>query len=275
MALRVRRAELTERPFQVLGMGPVSRFFVDARRALSLECCRQLGIKEYAPKSFGLHLQPAIEYDGFWERLLLRVKDAAHGGTIIVVPDAWSADDERLVSRIRLKYIFRGADAWGRIVSALLTRRRAASARLPSLPRGERPKARPTIGGALRDKLISDGTQIALRETIASFAALAGVDGAVVMTDRLRVLGFGGEILSEPRALTHVLSADGELGESGSTVSLEAFGTRHRSVFRLCSSAEEIIGFVVSSDGGVKAVRRCGSRVVMWGDVALGIDEAD
>jgi DNA integrity scanning protein DisA with diadenylate cyclase activity len=53
-------------------------------------------------------------------------------------------------------------------------------------------------------------------------------------------------------------------------VPVESFGTRHRSAFRFCSSLEDSIAFVLSQDGGVKAVKRHGKDVLMWPDINTG-----
>jgi len=70
------------------------------------------------------------------------------------------------------------------------------------------------------------------------------------------------------------LSAVKEALDPGSTkttiVPLERFGTRHRSAMRMCSSFEDCIALVVSQDGPVKVMKRVGTDVVMWNDVALG-----
>lgn len=87
---------------------------------------------------------------------------------------------------------------------------------------------------------------------------LALVDGAVVITDRFRLLGFGAEV---------VVSAaiDDVIMPHGKTRSIEDFGTRHRSAFRLCSAYPKAVAFVCSQDGGVKCIRNVDDRVRVWG----------
>ena len=52
------------------------------------------------------------------------------------------------------------------------------------------------------------------------------------------------------------------------------YGTRHRSAFRFVASMEPSVGFIVSQDGGVKAVRQVGSKLVMWPYFQIGFTTA-
>src|SRR5205823_5448760 len=97
-------------------------------------------------------------------------------------------------------------------------------------------------------------------------ASLTSVDGAVVITDHFRVLGFGGEVTAVSPSLASVTLADNR----PHTIPIDSFGTRHRSAFRFCSSFEGSVAFVVSSDGGAKAVKRVGSEVLLWPDINTG-----
>ncbi len=97
---------------------------------------------------------------------------------------------------------------------------------------------------------------------------MTAVDGAVVMDYRFNVMGFGAEVIASSPSLTEISVNSGKkaLGQSP----IEAFGTHHRSAFRFCSSFEDSIAFVVSQDGGVKAVKRVDKDVVLWPDINTG-----
>jgi hypothetical protein len=87
------------------------------------------------------------------------------------------------------------------------------------------------------------------------------------MTDEFDVLGFGAEVTAASPTLKSVrVLADNK----GIDVPITSFGTRHRSAFRFCSSLEGSAAFVVSQDGGVKAVKRVGCDVVLWPDINTG-----
>jgi DNA integrity scanning protein DisA with diadenylate cyclase activity len=102
---------------------------------------------------------------------------------------------------------------------------------------------------------ITDGLQV--------LAALSGVDGAVVLTDRLRLVGFGAELRASAR-LSGIYRARDSLAQERETISPESFGTRHRSAFRFCAQHARGCAFVHSQDGGMRAVKRIGEDVVYW-----------
>jgi hypothetical protein len=109
-----------------------------------------------------------------------------------------------------------------------------------------------------------------IAEYCSTIAALSAVDGAVVLSRKLRLYGFGAEILATSPSLSEIKDAYDPNVTQAATVRLERYGTRHRSAMRMCSSFEECVALVVSQDGPVKAIKRVGANVVMWNDVTLG-----
>lgn len=117
-----------------------------------------------------------------------------------------------------------------------------------------------------------DGENIELDEALGdvaqAIASLTSVDGAVLMTDHFSVLGFRAEVIASSPSLSHVQSVTGP--KKLTPVPVEVFGTRHRSAFRFCSSLEDAVAFIVSHDGGVKAVKRVEKDVILWPDINTG-----
>lgn len=106
----------------------------------------------------------------------------------------------------------------------------------------------------------------------ASFlSSLSAVDGAVVITDRLRLLGFGAEIIAISPSLKNVRVITDYRENESEYRDIELFGTRHRSAFRFCSSLEDSIVAVVSQDGEIKVAKRVGSDVVLWPNVSVAL----
>jgi hypothetical protein len=104
-------------------------------------------------------------------------------------------------------------------------------------------------------------------------ADLAGVDGAVLMTDRFRLLGFGVEVQLESELRDVTIAAT--QGREGRAQSIEAFGTRHRSAFRFCEAYPAAVAFVLSQDGGVRAALNVDGAIHLWTDVYVGPGDAD
>ena len=95
-------------------------------------------------------------------------------------------------------------------------------------------------------------------------AGLAAVDGAVVMTRRFELLGFGGEISGELEPVHAVRKAIDLEGESTLEESTQGVGTRHRSAYRLAAALPDVLLVVVSQDGDARFVRNKDGRVTGW-----------
>ena len=107
-----------------------------------------------------------------------------------------------------------------------------------------------------------------LDEAISEFAhlvaGLAAVDGAVVMTDRGELLGFGGEISGELEPVLSVEKALDPEGETTAPEGVEAVGTRHRSAYRLAGAVPDALMVVVSQDGNIRYVADMDGAVTCW-----------
>jgi len=98
------------------------------------------------------------------------------------------------------------------------------------------------------------------------FAGLSAVDGALVLTRRLEVHGFGAEISSQLPPIEKVWRSLDLEGTRVVPDLAERFGTRHRSVFRLCHRYPEVIAIVISQDGHVRFVRHMKEHGVVYFD---------
>lgn len=229
--------------------GPIFNFFygattdfIDDFREELLETRRKLKIPEKdLPDSSTITL--------IIEKIIKKIHLIGHGGTLIVIPDSISLDDPRLKQRIDIKYPCKYDD--------LLTFiRNYHFIRIDSL----RDTQYYSLELACQDFL---------SDAIDFISSLSGVDGAVVITDKLRVLGFGGEITVHNSQLVELKKAKDAYGNDTSPVSIRSFGTRHRSAFRFCANYENAVAFVISQDGGVTAVKECGPDLVIWQDIQI------
>lgn len=100
--------------------------------------------------------------------------------------------------------------------------------------------------------------------------SLAAVDGAVLLTPDLSMIGFGVKIggAHEPDIVY-----DGEdfarRRRQARKVALDNFGTRHASILRYCASDPEAIGIIISQDGHVRVAMTLLGSVVLWDRVQL------
>lgn len=237
-------------------------FFEPAATRFHSDVVKALKTEKYDPKGHDESF-PNRYYNFFIERLLFHVREKDHGGTIFFVPDYIKHNDTRLLDRINIKYPVSYDVVWRLLVDSVAVHRQYYDLYFPLSDGMDLTKDR------LNDLTMHDFRRESLEEAIADsvkfIAGLTGVDGAVVITDRFRVLGFGAEVLAQSQNLTEVLLPNGK------KKMIADYGTRHRSAFRFCSTFEEAVGFIISSDGGVKATMRTGAAVSLWPDINSGM----
>jgi hypothetical protein len=100
--------------------------------------------------------------------------------------------------------------------------------------------------------------------------SLAAVDGLVLLTPGLAVIGFGTKIGPSPEVMT-VYDAPAFARErtGAKTLDLSRFGTRHTSMLRYCRMDRSAIGVVVSQDVHVRLIMSIGRSMVLWDEVKL------
>jgi hypothetical protein len=99
-------------------------------------------------------------------------------------------------------------------------------------------------------------------------ADLMSVDGALVLTKRNEIVGFGAELLSEAPRLTGVRRAMDLEAEIWANESLDDVGTRHRAVYRLCDQHPNCVAIVISQDGSVRFVKNHNGAVTYWNQLS-------
>jgi DisA bacterial checkpoint controller nucleotide-binding len=239
-------------------------FFYNAQDALYDEVVRALDV-EHFDETGAEDTFPFLVYRQCIERILYRVQEKRHGGTILVIPDKLSVGESRVAKRVAVKFRCTIDFAWPMLREHLVNFRHLSDLELTQS------RAATLTQEKLRERLGRDRFHRKTPEMIGDIASLianlTGVDGAVLMTDHFRVLGFGVEVRTASSKLKHVVLQGMDKNEN---LPIEGYGTRHRSAFRLCSSLGQSVAFVVSQDGGVKAIRRVGPHVFVWPEVHDG-----
>jgi hypothetical protein len=110
----------------------------------------------------------------------------------------------------------------------------------------------------------------AAKDAARFIASLTAVDGAVILTDTLRIIGFGAEVIAPAAGTDTVHVALTAQGDESHPVAFTEFGTRHRSAYRFAAGLENSVAFVLSQDGGIKAVRQVGPRLLLWPYFKIG-----
>jgi hypothetical protein len=194
-------------------------------------------------------------------RILATVRSAQHGGMLIIVPEHRANEVLENERYLRLKYAFLDEEPRQRIrtlTTAIMTE-------LAMMHPGE------VVGWKEYER--SDARQLiesdeAMFEAAQLISDLTHVDGAVVMTTGLDVLGFGGEIAGDLPEVPRVTRASDLEGTARESVRTDRVGTRHRSAYRLCNVLRDALALVVSQDGGLRFVRWQDDAVTYWEQVA-------
>lgn len=254
------RGQSAQQSCNVLKFGPVQEFFQPVMHQLLQEAFPDRD-DLISDKHF------VISYGGEYLRFLARILKYAerlgHGATIIILREK---DDTRANDYLSIKYPLSNCHPWDELVRYvnLIGEEIESSKLINGKPQITQPdldhwKAASRDCESLSQQLIDRSRFL---------ARLTQVDGALVMTERLRVLGFGAIIKEVSTSRPTFRFCQDELCRKFEERKLEAYGTRHRSSIKLCEQMD-CIAFVLSQDGGVKALKHEGEQVLLWPAVLL------
>jgi hypothetical protein len=266
--LRMRDGGIVQAAQSVLLQGPVAEFFDGASSEFIRNACLLSGVDQDPAEDDGL----SFALQSFIESVLLYTAELKHGGTLLFVPEEITNEDSRLLSRVSIKYVLPSARPRDALVSAM-------AARLKHNALAEKLQARRSVKAEELELLDTlkwhqQNYEDAAKDAARFIASLTAVDGAVVLTDALRIIGFGAEVTAMfPSGDKVHITYSAEATET-KEIRFEDYGTRHRSAFRFVASMEPSVGFIMSQDGGVKAIRQVGSKLVMWPYFQIGFTTA-
>lgn len=264
--LKLYRGESSEPSGCIINRGPARKFFDGAINALYGDVCDKL---EVTRKEYPGHDYPERMYLQYFQRVIFNIRRKMHGGTLIVIPNSFDAQDLRLQDRLLFKYNCSDQRAWQLLVDSITMQTRYLDRHFGVI-NSQRLISPEEYQEVTELASASDDINNALADSVKFCASLSSVDGAVVMTDHLKVLGFGCEVIVPMPGLNYVKVSRDPEGIEGRYIPMESFGTRHRAAFRFCSSFENVLVFVVSQDGIVRLIKRIGHDIVLWSDINLG-----
>jgi hypothetical protein len=234
--------------------GPVTDLLTDLPRRLMEAVAEDWGDSSELPYDFKATDDAARIYSDAIAGLLHRVRIMSHGGTVLMVTSGVSYDALEDNGLLTVKYRCDDDALW-----RLLVRRLVWEGRLIEMLSDPQPRDATELLNT-DDKL--DSIYRATSDQLSLLAGLSADD------QELRLLGAGCVILAEDSAELPLMEATTSDASSPRSVSPDGYGTRHRSAFRFCAAVPESIAFVVSQDGGVKAVTESAGRIIMWPDIA-------
>ena len=256
--IRLRGREVVSPLRSVLLRGPVARFFLNASDELIREACERSGVKQNPEEDDGL----SMSHLSFIESVLLHTAELKHGGALLFVRDVVADNEASLQEVVSIKYRLPSARPRDALVAAM-------AVRLEHNDLHERLHKRRTLKEQDLENLetlawCQRDHEDSSRDAAQFIGSLATVDGAVVLTDKLRIIGFGGEVRVSRPGTDTIYIAKNEEGDEITAAPFTGYGTRHRSAFRFVEKMEPSVAFILSQDGGIKAATKVGERVVMW-----------
>jgi hypothetical protein len=202
-------------------------------------------------------------------RIISVIRNSHHGGLLVYLPMEMTDEIMRENRYMTIKYQFLEYESRQRF-RTLTLRIMNTLAEIHGDPED------PGKEVGWQDYVTSKNETIALLDEaifdVAHFvAALSAVDGAVVITKRQELLGFGGVISGDLDAVGMVNHALDTEGNETEQVLSEGVGTRHRAAYRLCQKLHDAIAIVISQDESVQIVKWHKGAVTYWDQVPTGI----
>jgi hypothetical protein len=242
-------------------------------------------------KCFDLCVLPGSEHVTHWSetsyltvlRHLLSLARAHGHGACFLLTSAQEAAAAVNQGRLVIKYGTSGLSIAEALIFAvanqLATAAELGNGELASL-HGRQPQfahlieASNVLSAAVRGRRWNDINEClwdAIRDCSRSIAQFSQVDGAVLLTDRLELLGFGCEIrIEKDKSQTLKRARDWNLRRS-TQVPMDSFGMRHRSAFRFCNQFPGSVALTISQDGDMKLVTRRPRCLIYWDITPPGV----
>jgi hypothetical protein len=266
--LNLSHGEIYSPPLHSLRYGPLSDFFTKPQNDIHKEVSDKLKPIEHSPGI--LFSDPKVEYLNYIERLLFSIRDKLHGGTVLVISDKFSLDELIKSNKLTIKYKCKYDLVWSLIVNKSILEAKGSEIYQSMI--GTKVDMNPEKYWESKSiELDLKKTIIYLEEVTNFISSLASVDGAVIITERLRLLGFGAEFKVHSETVKTVKFAEDCFCIKFKNQHIESYGTRHRSAFRFCFEFPDTAAFIISQDGDVKAVKRVDDDLIVWPDPNSGL----
>ncbi len=216
----------------VINTGCIYDFFKESSLMLSREVKAATGQQTGDTAVLEQNLR-GMGYLFVLHEIIDRMQQLQHGGCILIVPEASSPQS---VPHTTIKYRSQDDTVWGYLCGRLI----------------------------LHDQFLREDVESGLRDALDALVRLTAVDGAVLMTRKFELLGFG-TVVQLPQTLDYsVFRCQDPQASQTTEIDVESYGTRHRSAFEFCYRCAPSVAIVASQDGDIKVVTRVGDDVFFW-----------
>jgi hypothetical protein len=204
-----------------------------------------------------------------FKRLLCEIREIKHGGTILV-----SSRETPVPKSYKIKYVIDFKRLHLAVVKQIV--HRYEENLFGDMIHGkyiEKDKEIIPVDLYLNETIArndSEDASASIDGSIKFVCTLSKHDGAVLMSPDFSVSGFGVEITTNkaPPQVVSIKKSNAGI-QKAKPMDTEKFGTRHRSAMRFCWANPGAVAFVISQEGGVRAMTRLNKRVVVWEDIKL------
>jgi len=193
-----------------------------------------------------------------------------HGGTLIVLSQTLPINDIIKENKISIKYRCEYDIVWGLIVKMANLEYRGSKI-FRSMIGAKFDLPNETYWESKAIEMERWKTESYLNDSVLFLSSLASVDGALVLNDKLNLLGFGAEFRVYDERQNSISFSEDAFGRKVREKKYESFGTRHRSAFRFCNEHPSSVAFVISQDGDVKAIKKVNNDLIVWPDPNAGL----
>ena len=202
---------------------------------------------------------------GMLLRILQLLRTQGHGGTLIIVPPDMATELEQDNPFLSIGYRFLEEEPRRRYRTLLIKIMQRLAECFP-----EGSEVGWDVYHTCEDQQLSELDE-ALEEFSHLLASLGSVDGAVLLTQRMEILGFGVEIAGNLPPVSSIQLAKDVEGCRSEPVDTDSYGTRHRSAYRLCAQLPEVLAFVLSQDGRIQLVKQLNGCLTCWDQLSTGV----
>lgn len=201
-------------------------------------------------------------YEQVIKRIISSIRNMKHGGTIIFFPPGMINTVASLNPYVFIKYMFQDEKPVRRLhwLTIGIMNELAELYGLSGKP-GQ------VVGWseyvAATNKTLQELDE-ALFECARFIANLATVDGAVILTRGLDLIGFGGVVKGAYSKEDFIARAIDAEGEQRVYERAEGVGTRHLAAYHLCKEIPDALAIVISQDGNTSFVTWMNDFVTYW-----------
>ena len=196
------------------------------------------------------------------KRIISTVRNSHHGGTILSLSPKWASEACSENRYLNIKYLFREEEPRNRFRTLLIKLMNTLAESYGDLKEPDR-----TVGW--KEYVASKNDVLAqLDEAVLEYAhfiaGLTAVDGAVILSQKHELIGFGGVILESLNKVNLVARSLDSEGDRTVLEPVDGVGMRHRTVYHLCNELHDTMAMVISQDGDVDVVKWKNGIVTCW-----------